>query len=153
MASIYYDEIFEQFLGEVTDHNLVKLVDADADELMVGWLKKAISDPMIKKQFSSFKNDKQIQEITYELKNSEDEESDKDFVVELIAKQMVYVWANAMLKKDENLSNFFGSKEQKFYSPAQFMTALNEVVRDSKNDVRQMVGDRGISVNSYLGGS
>lgn len=153
MASINYEDIFEQFLGEVTDHNLSALCDSDADELMVGWLHKAIGNHKIRKCFSSFSYSDEVQEITYELKHTLDEESDKDFVTELLAKQMAYHWVEGRVKKDDVLSNFFSGKEVRFFSPAQFITAMQQMKTDSMNDVNRMLGERSISVNGYLGGS
>ena len=153
MASINYDDIFNQFLGEVTDHNLPLLSDTDANELMVGWLHKAVAEPLIRKLFGSFSIDDFIQEISYEMKNSVDEQSDELFIIELLAKQMAYNWANERVKSDINTSQFFSGKEVKFYSQAAHMEALRNLKFDAMNDVRRMIGDRTIGVNSYLGGS
>ncbi len=153
MASISYENVFNQFLGEITDHNLPQLSDSDADELMVGWLHKAVAEPLIRKIFSSFSIDDGVQRISYEMKDVVDEQSDELFVTELLAKQMAYNWSNERVKSDVNTNQFFSGKEVKSFSQANHMEALRNLKLDAMNDVRRMIGDRSIGTNSYLGGS
>lgn len=152
MASINYDDVFNQFLGEVTDHKLMSLCDSDAYELMVGWLHKALSNPLIKKTYSLLTFDDAIQKITYELKVSDGGASDKLFTIEILGNEMAYIWANTQVMSDVNTEQFYGGKEQKYYSQANHITALRELKSDCLCDVRRKIGDRGISVNTYLGG-
>lgn len=153
MASLNYEDVFNQFLGEVTDHDLLSLNDSDASELMTGWLHKSVAEPLIRKMFSSFSIDDDIQEISYEMNYATDEQSDELFVKEVLAKQMAYVWANTQLMSDVNSKQMFGGKETRYFSQSAHIVALQSMKTEAMNDVRRMIGDYSISNNGYLGGS
>ena len=56
---------------------------------MNGWMKATISRPYIRRLFSSLTVDDDVETLEFELSNSIDEDSDKDFADEVIAQGMV----------------------------------------------------------------
>ena len=116
MASLSYrDDLYSSFLGKVTDYNFVNMSEDDVYELMFGYFKSAISQPYVRRLFSSVKMDDEIMEMTFTLKDSVDEDSDKYFIIEVLSRGMVIAWLEPQVKSTVNLSQMYGGKEQKFY--------------------------------------
>ena len=150
MTSISYEEIFSSFLGNVTDYNLASLSATDAFELMTEYLHKTIADPYVKHIFSEVALDDETQLLSYTLSNDEDNE---DFVITAISKWMVYEWYAAKVNNITNIAQFFGNKEQKYYSQAAH-SAENKTLRDEAyKEARFYLQNKGFINNSYLGGA
>lgn len=87
-----YSEIYSRFYMRITDYNLVEMDESLANELLKGYLRNAASKPYVRRLFSSLKLDDDAEEATYDLRASWDEDSDKDFVEEMLAIGMVVEW-------------------------------------------------------------
>lgn len=156
LLQLTYDEIFSSFLSSVKDHNLSLLEESDANDLMEEWLRKGVSKSYIKRLFFSSTLDTENKLFVFELKHPSLEESDSDqtdFVKEVVCKAMLIEWCEPQVKNSVNLSQFFGSKEQKWFSQAQHLTQLRELLMDTKIELRHELGDRGVLINTYLGTS
>ena len=81
-----------------------------------------------------------------------DEESDFEFVAMILGKQMVREWIAPKVKSTTNVLQFFGTKEQKFYSQKEMLNELRSMEKEIGNDVRKMIRDRGYIWNPYLEG-
>lgn len=80
-----YDEIFSRFLMRITDYGFAQMEEYMATEMMSGWLRSVLSRPMVRRLFASITADDDIEEIEYEMMESLDDDSDKDFVEEMLA--------------------------------------------------------------------
>lgn len=153
MASLSYrDDLYSSFLGKVTDYNFVNMSEDDVYELMFGYFKSAISQPYVRRLFSSVKMDDEIMEMTFALKDSVDEDSDKYFIIEVLSRGMVIAWLEPQVKSTVNLSQMYGGKEQKFYSQAQQLSELKDLLSTTKSEQRRIICDHGYVNNSYLRG-
>lgn len=152
MASMDYDNIFNNFIGDMTDYSLASLSATDAYELMTEWLHKAISRPYIRNLFSSVTLQDDVQILNFEMRHVVDEESDFEFVAMILGKQMVREWIAPKVKNTTNVLQFFGTKEQKFYSQKEMLNELRSMEKEIGNDVRKMIRDRGYIWNPYLEG-
>jgi hypothetical protein len=153
MASLSYrDDLYSSFLGKVTDYNFVNMSEDDVYELMFGYFKSAISQPYVRRLFSSVKMDDEIMEMTFTLKDSVDEDSDKYFIIEVLSRGMVIAWLEPQVKSTVNLSQMYGGKEQKFYSQAQQLSELKDLLSTTKSEQRRIICDHGYVNNSYLRG-
>lgn len=149
-----YDEIFESFLGSITDYNLASLSPSDAFQLMAGYLRKAISKSYVKRLFSASRLNDETQIFSFTLKHPATDETDEDqldFVKGVACKSMIIEWCEPQVKKTTNMAQLFGGKEQSFYSQSQHLSQLRELLADTKAELRQELGDRGVVVNTYLG--
>ena len=111
-----YAEIYSRFYTSVTDYKLAGLTEKVANELLNGYLKRTVSRPMVRRLFSSLVMDDDIEEIEYELKTPLDEDSDKDFVEEILVLGMILSWIDPQYHNVLNTSQVFSNSEQKFYS-------------------------------------
>lgn len=152
MTSVSYEDIFSFFLGNVTDYNIASLDISDANELMVEYLHKAVSEPYIRRLFSSITLDDVVQKINFEMKYAIDEEDDLYFVMNILSKEMVVEWLKPLVRKTTLINQHItSSKESKFYSQATHLTSLRGLLEDVVVDVRKTIRDRGYVNNAYLG--
>lgn len=89
-----YSDIYSRFLLRVTDYEIAGLDEELANSMMSSWMRSALSKPMVRRLFSSITFDDDIEEIEYELLNPWDDDTDKDFVEELISIGMVCEWVS-----------------------------------------------------------
>lgn len=53
--------------------------------MLNGYLKSTLSKPMVRRLFTSITSDDDVEEVEYELRDPLDDDSDKDFVEEVLA--------------------------------------------------------------------
>ena len=150
MASLSYDEIFSDFLGSVTDYGLASIDVSDMYGLMTEYLHKALSLSYIRRLFSSISLDDTVQEIDFEVANKVDDDADVDFIKYILSKGMVVEWLKPQVRSKLNIAQFFGGKEQKYYSQSNHLSELRGLLEDTQLELRKAVRDRGYIYNPYL---
>lgn len=148
--TLSYDDIFSSFLGYVTDFDLAGVDEQDAGDMMSEWLKRAYSKPYVRRLFSSSSLDDGMQELTFEMEFKFDDESDKDFVTDVLSKGMVIEWLQPQVKSKLLTAQMFGGKEQKFYAQSTHLSEVRALLEDTILEQRGMIRDRGYINNSYL---
>lgn len=151
---ITYDDIFSTFLESVTDYNLASLDKSEAYGLMSGWLRKGIKKSYVKRLFIESTLDDTAQIFTFQLLHPVKDETDEDqidFVKNVASKAMIIEWCEPQVQRTTNMSQFFGGKEQKYYSQAQHLAELRGLLEDTRKELRQELGDHGVVNNTYLG--
>ena len=149
-----YETIFNKFLGRVTDYDFLTIDEAYLWEQVSEWVENSIATPSLRVIFSSITCDKETQTLTYTLRNSAgDELSDQLYVEKLFAMSFVIQWLEPTVKNKINLNQMYGGKEEKFYSQAQMITALNEVLDTTVVRFKKEIRDHDAIYNSYIGTS
>lgn len=147
-----YETIFNKFLGRVTDYDFLTIDEAYLWEQVSEWVENSIATPSLRVIFSSVTCDKETQTLTYTLRNSAgDELSDQLYVEKLFAMSFVIQWLEPTVKNKINLNQMYGGKEEKFYSQAQMITALNEVLDTTVVRLKKEIRDHDAIYNSYIG--
>lgn len=146
-----YDEIYSCFLSKITEYKFMSLPQDDVYAMMCGWLHSAVSKPYIRRIFSSIKLDDEIMVVDYEVVNSVDEDADREYITELLGKAMVIEWLEPQVKSTLNISQAYMGKEQKYFSQAQHMSVLQNMLEDAKLEIRRMIRDHGYFFRSYGG--
>lgn len=109
-----YEEIYSQFYSKQTDPNFFKQHSKiEAYELMRDWLHSTVGLPHVRKCFSDLTLDDEILELTYELVDSIDKDSDELFVKDILAQGMVICWMQQKIDKAVSLATVVGGKEEK----------------------------------------
>lgn len=108
-----YKKIYSRFLSRIKDKNLLKLSSDDFYDLMSDYLHNSVSNPMVRKLFTTLLLNDEVQELEYELINSIDEKSDYEFVIEIISQSLVIQWMTHNLDTDLSLALTIGGKEEK----------------------------------------
>jgi hypothetical protein len=145
-----YEEIYSQFYSKIDDPTFFqKYSKTEAYALMRTWLHSVVALPFLKKRFSSIALDDEILELTFQLANPVDEDSDNCFVKDILAQGMVICWMQQKIDKSVSLATVVGTKEEK--------TILNnyknniERLNDLKVQFRKIIRDYGYINNDYIG--
>ena len=150
MTSLSYEDIFSDFLGNITDPQIASLEQSDAYAIMSEYLHKTLANPYIRRLFSSVSLDDSILNLKFEMEFNTDENADKDFVRIILSKGMLVEWLRPQVESRINLAQFFAGKEQKFFSQSSHISELRGLYTDTQYELRRMITDRGYIYNSYL---
>lgn len=145
-----YEEIYSQFYSKIDDPTFFKKYSKDeAYDLMRTWLHSVAGIPYFKRRFSTLVLDDEILTLTFELINSVDEDSDNDFVRDILAQGMVICWMQQKVDKAVSLATVIGGKEEKTI----LNNYKNNIARlDSlKIQFRKIIRDYGYVNNDYIG--
>lgn len=151
MASSEFSEIYSRFFLRVKDYEMSGMKEKLVNELLNGYLRSTLSKPMVRRLFQSISLDEDMEEIEYELRNSLDEDSDKDFVEEVLALGMVSEWASPKYHSTLLTSQLLTNSEQRFYSQAQQLSEMKELYNKSQTDLRKLIRDYGYSLSVING--
>ena len=143
MITSEYDDIFSRFMTRITDYGFAAQDEYLAGQMMQGWLRSVLAKPMVRRLFSSIIADDDVEEVEYEMKEPLDENSDKEFVEEMLAVGMVISWVSPQYHSVLNTSQVFTNSEQKFYSQSQHLSELKEMYEKAQTDFRKLIRDRG----------
>jgi len=153
MLSVNYDAAFSRFLAQVQAYDLVMVDEVEARQKLNEWLISVKSNPRVRKLFTSLSFDKNIETISFELKNSlKDEDSDKDFVAEVFGIGVAWKWSSEKYNSLLNTAQYFGSGEKKYFSQANHMDQLHAMTQQSKSDLFGFIRDHGSYNNAYVEG-
>ena len=146
-----YEEIFSQFYFKETDPSLFKLSKEDAYEKMKIWMHSVAAIPHVRSKFSTLTLNDDIEELTFRLVDSVDEDSDKDFVKEVFAQGMVICWMRPQIERNINLAAVIGGKEEK--SMLNNYKANIARLETLEKNLKKFIRDYGYFNNDYLGKS
>lgn len=152
MASIDYSVIYSRFYTKVGAYDFLDLSDTQVNDFLCNWLHSSVSKPYIRELFSALSLDDDIMRLTYEM-TYPFEEGDDEFVIEVLAQGIAIEWMTPKVRSALNTTNFFGSKEEKVFSPAAHLKTLQDVLTVMKREQRRMIADRGYIRNRYTDGS
>lgn len=153
MTFLDYEEIFSSFLGSVTDYSLASLEPTEAYEKLTELLHKALADRYVARLFSSKKLDDDVQKFSFEMKYVIDSESDSEFVKDALAKWMKYEWQSDKVNNIALESRLLAGKEQKYYSEANHLSALQALQSSAYSEAYKFIMSRGYIDNKYLEGN
>ena len=150
MASLSYDEVFSEFLGNITDPVMAKLDENSAIEYLSEYLHKAVSPSYVRRLFSSIKIDDEVQQITYEMAKKIGDDADNDFVRTMLGKSMAVQWLNPQVNSRVNIAQMFTGSDFKFYSQASHISEIRGIKEDMEKDLQSYILSRGYVYNNYL---
>ena len=151
MASIELNEIYSRFYLRVKDYDMVGMDEKLVNEMLGGYLRSTLSKPMVRRLFSQVTMDEDVEEVEFELREPWDEDSDIDFVAEVLALGMITCWVNPRYYSTLLTNQFFSNSEQKFYSQANQLTEMKAMLEKSQTDLRKLIRDRGYSLSVING--
>ena len=122
MASLELDNIYSRFYLRIKDYEIVGLEEKIVKEMMNGYIRSTLAKPMVRRVFQSVSIDEDFGEVEFELRDPWDEDSDSDFVEEVLALGMVVSWATPKYNSTLLTSQMFSNSEQKLdrFAPTQF---------------------------------
>ena len=117
-------------------------------EIYTDRLHSVVRKPRVRRLFSSISLDDEIQEMTFTLNNSVDEESDTDFVLEILSLGMAIEWLQPQVDSVIHTSVMIGGKEEKklLDNHKNMIDRLDSM----KKEQNKMIRDYGYMYNSYI---
>lgn len=107
-----YEEIYSRSYMKKYDPSFYENKEF-AYDTMKEWLHEIVAFPYVRKIFVSIVLDDVLEELTFELVNSVDEESDNDFVIKLFTDGFVICWMRPKVDTAINLATVIGGKDEK----------------------------------------
>ena len=143
-----YSTLFSRVLNKINDQKELSLDENDLLEIYTERLHSVVGKPRVRRLFSSLTLDDEIQEMTFALNNSVDEESDKDFVLEILSLGMAIEWLQPQVDSVIHTSVMIGGKEEKklLDNHKNMIDRLDSM----KKEQNKMIRDYGYMYNSYI---
>ena len=149
MLSIDYTTIFSRFFTQVEGNEFAEMDKNYITEMLDSWLHSATSQINVRKLFSTIKLDDETQMVDFEMKHSIDDETDIDFVTEILAMGLGIKWLKPKILTPKNVHQMMGSKEEKFYSQQAHMSELRNLYDMFTKEQQKTISDRNTYHNSY----
>ena len=143
-----YSTLFSRVLNKINDTKELSLDENDLLEIYTERLHSVVGKPRVRRLFSSLSLDDEIQEMTFTLNNSVDEESDKDFVLEVLSLGMAIEWLQPQVDSVIHTSVMIGGKEEKKLLDNH--KNMIERLDSMKKEQNKMIRDFGYMYNSYI---
>ena len=143
-----YSTLFSRVLNKINDPKELSLDENDLLEIYTERLHSVVGKPRVRRLFSSLSLDDEIQEMTFTLNNSVDEESDKDFVLEILSLGMAIEWLQPQVDSVIHTSVMIGGKEEK--KVLDNHKNMIERLDSMKKEQNKMIRDYGYMYNSYI---
>ena len=143
-----YSTLFSRVLNKINDPKELSLDENDLLEIYTERLHSVVGKPRVRRLFSSISLDDEIQEMTFILNNSVDEESDKDFVLEILSLGMAIEWLQQQVDSVVHTSVMIGGKEEKKLLDNH--KNMIERLDNMKKEQNKMIRDYGYMYNSYI---
>ena len=143
-----YSTLFSRVLNKINDQKELSLDENDLLEIYTERLHSVVGKPRVRRLFSSLSLDDEIQEMTFTLNNSVDEESDKDFVLEVLSLGMAIEWLQPQVDSVIHTSVMIGGKEEKKLLDNH--KNMIERLDSMKKEQNKMIRDFGYMYNSYI---
>ena len=147
--TLQYEDIFSIFLSKITDYSFLEYDESFIRGQMVSWLHSS-SSPRLRAKFSTFALNDGEAVLSFSLKNSADEQSDCDFVADILARAMVIAWLEPEVKNVLLTKQLLTGSEEKFYAQANHLSQLEQMLNNAKTELKNILRDYGYLNNSYL---
>ena len=145
-----YSTLFSRVLNKINDPKELSLDESDLLEIYTERLHSVVGKPRVRRLFSTLSLDDELQEMTFTLNNSVDEDSDTDFVLEVLSLGMAIEWLQPQVDSVIHTSVMIGGKEEKklLDNHKNMIDRLDSMKREQN----KMIRDYGYMYNSYING-
>ena len=135
-----YTVVYDRFLNRITDFNLGDIDDYTLQDMMNNWLESAIVRTRTS-DANAFKRDKSTEVFENDL---------SDLNIELLAMGMTLAWLDQYLNSTENVLQFIGGKEEKYFSQANHIAELRALRADTVREMERLYTRDSYINNSYF---
>lgn len=143
-----YSTLFSRVLNKINDPKELSLDENDLLEIYTERLHSVVGKPRVRRLFSTLSLDDELQEMTFTLNNSVDEDSDTDFVLEVLSLGMAIEWLQPQVDSVIHTSVMIGGKEEKKLLDNH--KNMIERLDNMKKEQNKMIRDYGYIYNSYI---
>lgn len=135
-----YEKIYNRFSQKITDFNLSEIDDYSLEEMLLGWLNSSIVRMRKCQHDLSLRND-EAQEFKENL---------SDLEIELLAMGMLDAWISQYLNSTENVLQFIGGKEEKFYAQSSHIAEIRSIKDENLREMNRLHNYYTYTNNSYF---
>ncbi len=135
-----YEKIYDSFSQKITDFNLVEVDDYSLEKMLNSWLNTAIVKTR-KCQHDLSQRDEELQIFKEDL---------SDLEIELLAMGMLDAWVSQYLNSTENVLQFIGGKEEKFYAQSSHISELRAIKDENLREMNRLHNYYTYTSNSYF---
>lgn len=132
--SIPYDAFDEAFLAKVTEYDFVNMLDADRENIVDGYMKRAISEFNKICKYDLSNGDDTTRSFDVEIPDDELYE-----IINIISEGMVMQWMRQYLYRADNLENVLNTPDFYAYSPAELLYRITNAYQTSRKNYIQMM--------------
>lgn len=150
MALIKYEEVVSRFFSQVSAYDLVKYPEKERQEMYYEWIHSTFAQTAVRRLFSKLKLDDEARTISYEMKNSTDADTDKEFTTEIAALGVTIRWVRPKVQNSDLAVQGMFNAEEKMYSQANHLDSLRSLLSDSEASLKNEIASRNATWNSYL---
>ena len=148
--TLQYEDIFSLFLSKITDYSFLEYDESFIRGQMVSWLHSSSSSPRLRAKFLTFTLNDEEAVLSFSLKNPTIEQSDTDFVSDILARAMVIAWLEPEVKNVLLTKQLLTGSEEKFYAQANHISQLEQMLATAKTELKNILRDYGYLNNSYI---
>ena len=127
-----YSDVYNEFLGKITDYDLPKFIDTDREEILFGFMKSACVK--FKKVWLVDLYDRD--EVLKQFNQSLDDE-----VIDIISELMITEWLKPKVLSSENLKNCLSTKDFSLFSPANLLKETRETYDMCKKESNRLINN------------
>lgn len=150
MLSIDYSTIFSRFFSQVEGNECAEMEKNYITAMLDEWLHSSVAQMSFRKLFSSISLDDETQMVDFEMKRSVDEDSDKEFVIDVLAMGLGIKWLKPKMVSTKNVRQMMGSKEEKWYSQKEHLSELRNLYESLQKEQQSAISERNTYYNSYM---
>lgn len=115
-----YSTLYDRALAQITDPLLAILPEEDLQNMLYGWLKDAIVEPVVGEYDFTNRDDK-LKQFNFDI-------SERD--QKILAIHMVRGWLAPQIRSVTLTHQVFGGKEEKFYAQANQLAEMRNLDAD-----------------------
>lgn len=127
-----YSDVYNAFLGKISDYDFPKFEDTEQEEILYGYMKSACVN---------FKKTCKVDLYNRDENNKQFNDSLDDEIVDIITELMVIEWLKPKILSSENLKNCLSTKDFSLFSPANLLKEMRETLTVCKNDARKLINN------------
>lgn len=135
--AISYELFTGAFLAKITEFELLKLNELDAEDVIRGYMKKSVAgfNKVCVYDLVSGQDDTEGQ---YDVEVADE---DVDEIVDIVSEGMVVQWLKPYIYKQELLENALSTRDFATFSPANLLEKVRLLYSKAQKDYMQMVRD------------
>ena len=145
--TIPYDSFIGAFLAKITEYDLLELDDDERDEVVEGYLKRALADTTFRKvvKYDYTIPSEDPESGDYDEPDSDNEkafvietnENISDEIIDIISDGMLIQWLKPYVYKQELLENVLNTRDYTMYSPAELLLRVGNAYTKAQKDYKQ----------------
>lgn len=144
--TIPYDSFIGAFLAKITEYDLLQLDDDERDEVVDGYVVRALADTTLRKVLNynyAFPSDDESSDYDEPSDGSkrdfviETSENVSDEIIDIVSDGMIIQWLKPYVYKQELLENVLNTRDYSMYSPSELLLRIGNAFAKAQKDYKQ----------------